>query len=234
MGTRSLTTFIDDHTKEEIVVMYRQYDGYPEGHGRDLVNFLNGMTVVNGIPGGKRISQLANGVSCLAAQIVSHFKKGVGDFYLHAGNTRDYGEEFVYTYGQLHGLCEFFAYRITRVLPDGTVTELSEQQMRTRASELGISTCPLLAGPVVFLGSQNRLVDKHQIAGAWEYWLEDLVDRYIDGPSLLDDRHPREGIIIRVDTPDGRSYCLKDKNHKFKLMEGIAKDSGEVDIEEAS
>jgi len=97
MGTRSLTTFIDDHTKEEIVVMYRQYDGYPEGHGRDLANFLNGMTVVNGIPGGKRISQLANGVSCLAAQIVSHFKKGVGDFYLHAGNTRDYGEEFVYT-----------------------------------------------------------------------------------------------------------------------------------------
>ena len=39
MGTRSLTTFIDDHTEEEIVVMYRQYDGYPEGHGRDLVNF---------------------------------------------------------------------------------------------------------------------------------------------------------------------------------------------------
>ena len=97
MGTRSLTTFIDDHTEEEIVVMYRQYDGYPEGHGRDLVNFLNDMKVVNGIPGGKRVSQLANGVNCLAAQVVSHFKKGVGDFYLHTGDTRDYGEEFVYT-----------------------------------------------------------------------------------------------------------------------------------------
>jgi hypothetical protein len=96
MGTRSLTTFIDEHTKEEIVVMYRQYDGYPEGHGRDLINFLNGMKVVNGIPGGKRASQLANGISCLAAQVISHFKKGVGDFYLHAGDTRDYGEEFVY------------------------------------------------------------------------------------------------------------------------------------------
>ena len=41
MGTRSLTTFIDNNTKEEIVVMYRQYDGYPGGHGRDLLNFLN-------------------------------------------------------------------------------------------------------------------------------------------------------------------------------------------------
>ena len=28
---------------------------------------------------------------------MSHFKKGVGDFYLHTGDTRDYGEEFVYT-----------------------------------------------------------------------------------------------------------------------------------------
>ena len=41
MGTRSLTTFIDDHTKEEIVVMYRHYDGYPSGHGKDLIDFLN-------------------------------------------------------------------------------------------------------------------------------------------------------------------------------------------------
>jgi len=97
MGTRSLTTFIDDHTKEEIVVMYRQYDGYPSGHGRDLTNFLNEMKIVNGIPGGKKLTQLANGISCLAAQVVSHFKNGVGDFYLHAGDTRDYGEEFVYT-----------------------------------------------------------------------------------------------------------------------------------------
>ena len=97
MGTRSLTTFIDDFTKEEIVVLYRQYDGYPEGHGKDLLNYLNNMKLVNGIPGGKKASQLANGMSCLAAQVVSHFKKGVGDFYLHAADTRDHGEEFVYT-----------------------------------------------------------------------------------------------------------------------------------------
>ena len=96
MGTRSLTTFIDNHTNEEIVVMYRQYDGYPGGHGRDLFNFINGMSVVNGIPGGKSRKQMANGISCLAAQVVSHFKKEVGQFYLYTADTRDYGEEFVY------------------------------------------------------------------------------------------------------------------------------------------
>ena len=36
MGTRSLTTFKEDHNNEEIVVLYRQFDGYPEGHGIDL------------------------------------------------------------------------------------------------------------------------------------------------------------------------------------------------------
>ena len=35
MGTRSLTTFIDDHNDNEIVVMYRQMDGYPETHGKE-------------------------------------------------------------------------------------------------------------------------------------------------------------------------------------------------------
>lgn len=40
MGTRSLTVFIDEHNDKEIVVMYRQMDGYPEGHGQDLVDFL--------------------------------------------------------------------------------------------------------------------------------------------------------------------------------------------------
>jgi len=97
MGTRSLTTFIDEFDKEEIVVMYRQYDGYPRGHGRDLFNYLNGTKVVNGIPGGKIVSQLANGMSCLAAQVVSHFKKEVGNFYLHKSGTRDIGEQYVYT-----------------------------------------------------------------------------------------------------------------------------------------
>ncbi len=97
MGTRSLTTFIDESKDEEIVVMYRQYDGYPGGHGRDLLNFINGIKVVNGIPGGKRTKQMANGIGCLAAQVVGHFKREVGYFYLYTADTRDHGEEFVYT-----------------------------------------------------------------------------------------------------------------------------------------
>jgi hypothetical protein len=38
MGTRSLT-FVYEENKP-VVNMYRQYDGYIEGHGRELAEFL--------------------------------------------------------------------------------------------------------------------------------------------------------------------------------------------------
>ena len=38
MGTRSLTVVKEE--ENELLVMYRQMDGYPSGHGQDLANFL--------------------------------------------------------------------------------------------------------------------------------------------------------------------------------------------------
>ena len=96
MGTRSLTVFNDEWNNEEIVVLYRQFDGYPEGHGTDLLKFVHDMNIVNGItPKEKR--KIANGMGCLAAQAIVHFKEVPGDFYLHSAGTRDIGEEFIYT-----------------------------------------------------------------------------------------------------------------------------------------
>ncbi len=39
MGTRSLTILCGRDA--EIAVLYRQYDGYPEGHGRELAEILS-------------------------------------------------------------------------------------------------------------------------------------------------------------------------------------------------
>jgi len=47
MGTRALT-FVYDGDKP-IVNLYRQYDGYPTGHGAELAQFLDGFKIVNGI-----------------------------------------------------------------------------------------------------------------------------------------------------------------------------------------
>lgn len=98
MGTRSLTVMHDDadnYDGEEIVVMYRQMDGYPSGHGQELRDFLSNIVIVNGI-GLSDNRRIANGGSCLAAQIVAHFKDEVGGFYLYPAGTRDCGEEYIY------------------------------------------------------------------------------------------------------------------------------------------
>ena len=100
MGTRSLTTFVETYkdnsgkkVKNEIVTMYRQFDGYMEVHGKELADFLAGGKLVNGIRSGDKV--VFNGMGCLSAQVVAHFKDGAGGFYLQRAN-KNSGEEFRY------------------------------------------------------------------------------------------------------------------------------------------
>ena len=101
MGTRSLTRVISTYKDEEknkmvkihLVNMYRQYDGYPSGHGVELADFLNAKKVVNGIGSDQNVF---NGASCLAAQMVAHFKTGAGGFYLEPISAKECGQEYEY------------------------------------------------------------------------------------------------------------------------------------------
>ena len=127
MGTRSLTVFTDG--KEEIVVMYRQMDGYISQHGKELGEFLQQFDeVVNGLVGDNR--KLANGMACLAAQTIMHFKGRIknhnhnervfnpttgtmgspireghheGGIYLYPAGSRDVGEEYIYYISEKKG-----------------------------------------------------------------------------------------------------------------------------------
>ena len=93
MGTRSLTYVYEG--RHPVVCLYRQYDGYPTGHGAELAEFLMGYDIVNGF--GEKRAKLANGMGCLAAQMVAHFKTETGNFYLHAPILkRDDGQDFEY------------------------------------------------------------------------------------------------------------------------------------------
>lgn len=84
MSTRSNTLVIEtDGNEEQILVnMYRQMDGYPSGHGKELAEFLIKIRMVNGIGTSNPNNVIANGTGCLAAQIVAHFKDGAGGIYL--------------------------------------------------------------------------------------------------------------------------------------------------------
>lgn len=98
MGTRSLTVLKDGENRE-IAVLYRQMDGYVKnGHGDELIDFLEGTEIVNGISLDAKKTKQFNGMECLAAQVVSHFKgESIGTFYLCPAGTRHTGEEYIYT-----------------------------------------------------------------------------------------------------------------------------------------
>jgi hypothetical protein len=96
MSTRSIT-IVYNSNKQPIVCMYRQCDGYPSGHGLNLANFLTPLSITNGIAQNAKMGESANGMGCLAAQMVAHFKKEVGEIYLHPTTPDvDYGQEYEY------------------------------------------------------------------------------------------------------------------------------------------
>lgn len=96
MGTRAITRIFDNG--KEISCIYRQFDGYPSGHGKELASFLLSRPFVNGISGSRHVF---NGMGCFAAQLVGHLKKGeAGGIYLYAPGTKDVWEDFTY---EVHG-----------------------------------------------------------------------------------------------------------------------------------
>ena len=127
MGTRSLTFVYEKYDDKQIPIinMYRQFDGYPSGHGAELAEFLNGFRIVNGYSGDP--VKTANGMGCLSAQLVANFKKDIGQFYLHPTNARDCGQEYEYHIirsenGNLN-VSIFDTYREENIF-DGSVAEL--------------------------------------------------------------------------------------------------------------
>jgi hypothetical protein len=108
MGTRALIIFKDVKYKkdekteeyvrdemEEIVVLYSQYDGYLQGLGKDIAEFLYGGTLVNGYGFGVKEKQF-NGMGDLSQRLAASFGTEVGTYYLCKAGTRDCGEEFRY------------------------------------------------------------------------------------------------------------------------------------------
>ena len=95
MGTRSITT-VKDKDGNKIIEMYKQFDGYPDGLGQELNDFINSGKMVNGIG---RDNKVFNGISCFAAALVEHLKDGPGGIYLHAPSNnsftaKDYADKY--------------------------------------------------------------------------------------------------------------------------------------------
>tara|TARA_R110002051_G_scaffold4511_1_gene24308 strand:- start:553 stop:1005 length:453 start_codon:yes stop_codon:yes gene_type:complete len=150
MGTRSLTriiprqeglSFNEGHTLQELshVNMYRHLDGYPEGHGLELAEFLKDVEIVRGVPLVNKTRYMANGSGCLAAQMVKYFKDGVGDIYLHPHDEDGGWEDYIYTiYPKENEPCYIAIYEVynKKCIFVGTALDLIKKY-KTNTNEKG-------------------------------------------------------------------------------------------------
>ena len=119
MGTRSLTIVRSRWNQEEEfradAVIYRHYDSQPETHGRCLAEFLDGLELINGIPGNPP-KKFANGPGRLAAQLVCHLQD-VGCSPDLRCQVNPCGQEFEYYLD-----CDMETCKITLIVYDGPMT----------------------------------------------------------------------------------------------------------------
>ena len=132
--------------------------------------------------------------------------------------------EMRYTYNCLPGQSEFYVYRICQAEESGHLVELSWPQVKARCSELGVKHVPELHEFPVVIHNTNELET-----------FTTLVESLNDGIDPVDPSHVREGVVVRVDRPDGTMIPLKSKGWNFKVLESIIKlNEDYIDTEEAA
>lgn len=144
--------------------------------------------------------------------------------------TEKYSEVMTYTYGCPEKTCEIYVYRITITNEDGQSVDLCWNDVKSRSNEIGVNHVPELGTTSMDkLWDFNRTGDERDV----QQDLFNLVDHLAQGPSVLDGSHIKEGVCVRIDQFGLKPKVFKHKSFNFKVLEGIAKDSGVVDAEEA-
>lgn len=129
-----------------------------------------------------------------------------------------YGKKTTFTYGCEPGKFKIFVYRITMTNEDGVSMDYTWDAIEKRCGELDVPVVPVLYKGVSKDFAYNVLSDWSTFGEA----MERAADAYVKGESTLDNKHVREGIVVRVEgTSCPKTY--KHKSFEFKVLEGILK-----------
>jgi len=147
--------------------------------------------------------------------------------------TKRYGDKMAFSYGQAPTECSVYVYRMTFANEDGQSIDYAWEDVVKRCNELGIKTVPhvrTLTLDELYEALSNPEAGEVDDRDLNDYFSK-LVEEYGSGPSILDNRHIKEGVCVRIE--GGLvNKTFKFKSFEFKLLEGIIKDSGVVDTEE--
>ena len=95
MGTRSITHIREAGKDSPILTtIYRQFDGYPSGMGKDIKDALGGRSGVNGYSDPERQT---NGMGCAAALLLAVIKTDCGNVYIKPAGASGLWEDYIYT-----------------------------------------------------------------------------------------------------------------------------------------
>ena len=143
--------------------------------------------------------------------------------------TKQYGKSMAYSYGCDSTHSEVYVYRMTFANEDGQSIDYAWNDVVKRCNELGVKTVPHVA--TITLNELEAITHKFDDRDLREYF-SNTVETFGTGPSILDTRHIKEGVCVRIE--GGLvNKTFKFKSFEFKVLEGIVKDSGVIDTEEA-
>jgi hypothetical protein len=150
--------------------------------------------------------------------------------------TKKYGEKMFYSYGCERPNCEIYVYRMTLTNDDGQSVDYSWEDVVSRCTEIGVKVVPHIKtltfqeirADLLLADQNNTGVDDRDISSKFS----EMVQNWGSGASLLDSRHIKEGVCVRIEG-GLHNRTFKFKSFEFKVLEGIAKDTGVVDAEEA-
>ena len=129
---------------------------------------------------------------------------------------KKYGKTVRYTYGTKQGECDCYVYRMNMTNEDGYVVEYTTEQVKQRCLDMGVKFVPILNE------FTYQSVDD----------LKEVIAMANEDCTLFPE-HPREGVVVRIDSNTTCFDVYKVKSFTFCELEGIGKQNGFIDEEEA-
>jgi hypothetical protein len=153
--------------------------------------------------------------------------KGLGD----KNFTKIYGDRMYYSYGCEPTQSDVYVYRMTFSNEDGQTIDYAWEDVVKRCNEIGVKTVPHIS---TFTLNELRVINHPRLEDdrdLYEYF-GNTITQMGSGASILDSKHIKEGVCVRIEGGINNK-TFKFKSFEFKVLEGIVKDSGVIDSEEA-
>lgn len=163
------------------------------------------------------VGYLPNGQEIMSAQSNDKLKSFMEKDEFKAFISK-YGETTKFNYGCPENTHDVYVYRITTTNEDGEDIDYSWDQVTQRCERLGVKHVPELFKFIV----------------TPEMNCEEVFNNLLNQESTLFPTTVKEGICVRIDNGGANPKIFKNKSFIFKVLEGIIKDKGGVDIEESN